>query len=175
MKEQLIDRERNLECAMEEVRVLSRLSHTNIARYHDSFKAFEQGKEYLYIAMEFASRGTLADFIKKSNIENSNSPNSFVKFKFIYDVASGLKYIHNLHSPLIHRDLKPENVVITESKGILIAKLIDFGVATEEKPDLSSAGTRTYMSLEKISNNKYGIPDDMWAFGHCLKYQLVFQ
>ena len=43
-------------------------------------------------------------------------------------VAAGLAAIHK--QKLIHRDIKPSNIMVSvEEKGIVIAKIIDFGLA----------------------------------------------
>jgi len=150
-----------LKLATEEVKMLSGLFHVNVARYHDSFTTKEGGKTYLYIAMEFADQGTLGESIKRGRLTDVR-----MKQKIVWDLACGLDYIHTLKpKPIIHRDLKPANIVITGTGPEMIAKLIDFGVATENEYSNSRAGTTVYMSKEKMRKQIYGTPDDLWSFG----------
>lgn len=44
----------------------------------------------------------------------------------IFQVLSGVSYLHNEHVQIAHRDIKPGNVLLTPSG---CAQLIDFGIA----------------------------------------------
>ena len=85
---------------------------------------------------------------------------------------------------IVHRDLKPENIFLTkDEEGILLAKILDFGLAKFYAP-LGSAGaqarltregavfgTPAYMSPEQVRGQ--GAVDhraDLWALG-CIVYE----
>jgi eukaryotic-like serine/threonine-protein kinase len=77
--------------------------------------------------------------------------------EIVQQAASALESAHAVG--VIHRDVKPENLFLTDSRGELLVKLLDFGVATvdtvdAEAPRLTGAGTTVgtplYMSPEQL-------------------------
>lgn len=86
---------------------------------------------------------------------------------------------------IIHRDIKPENVLILneadKTSGILIAKLLDFGLS--KHAGLGSmaktfVGTPCYLAPEveftaKGLGGTYGTPADCWGLGAVLYVMLV--
>lgn len=94
-------------------------------------------------------------------------------WKYIYEVASGLAYLH-AHTPqIIHQDIKPANVLIDDNGNFAIT---DFGISAEmggaDSAD-ESGGTLAYMAPERFVD---GCPpmseSDIWALGATL-YELV--
>ena len=84
-------------------------------------------------------------------------------------------------SGIVHRDLKPSNVFVVEERGLIAAKILDFGVAKlmtgfdqeSRMATRSIAGTPDYMAPEQID----GLEDldgraDVWSLG-VLLYELV--
>lgn len=59
---------------------------------------------------------------------------SVVTRSLIYQIAAALSYLHDSSRAIAHRDIKPRNVLITVEGCI---KLIDFGIAWEEKVSTS--------------------------------------
>jgi serine/threonine protein kinase len=50
----------------------------------------------------------------------------------MYDILSGLNYLHNMK--IVHRDLKPENILlVSPEKNVFDIKIADFGMAKELK------------------------------------------
>lgn len=75
--------------------------------------------------MEFATKGTLQDFLAKQDPSNPLDPKTVLKI--LIGVARGLAYIHGqTPMPILHRDIKSENVLLTDD---LTAKLADLGEA----------------------------------------------
>ncbi|MDE6648975.1 MAG: protein kinase, partial [Muribaculaceae bacterium] len=60
-----------------------------------------------FLVMKYCAKGSasnLAGAVDESDI-----------WQFIHDVASGLKYLHNLPDPIIHQDIKPDNILVDDS------------------------------------------------------------
>jgi hypothetical protein len=96
-------------------------------------------------------------------------------WKYIYEVASGLTYLHE-HTPrIIHQDIKPANVLIDDNGNYAIT---DFGISVEVDGNSiietdEEGGTFAYMAPERFQENATPMPEsDIWAFGATL-YELI--
>ncbi len=78
-------------------------------------------------------------------------------------IVSGLNYLANDRG-MLHRDLKPSNVLLSTRGDV---KLCDFGeaVSTSRGRTLSVVGTAAYMAPERLRNEPYGPPADVWSLG----------
>ncbi|KAG4433091.1 hypothetical protein IFR05_011431 [Cadophora sp. M221] len=77
----------------------------------------------LYLVAEFATHGTLRDYLQK---ERDQKVGVVKKIKFCSDIANGLAALHA--SGVADGDMKLENTLLCEGEnGNLIAKLSDFG------------------------------------------------
>jgi calcium/calmodulin-dependent protein kinase I len=68
----------------------------------------------------------------------------------------------------VHRDIKLENVMMTDSSGTAVAKLIDFGLAKILGPKDKSNdifGTFGYCAPEVIMAKSYSLGVDIWSLG----------
>jgi serine/threonine-protein kinase len=120
-----------------------RMIHPNIVR------VFEAGVSdgYYYIAMEYASGGTVATLLK----ERTHPMNVPEAAAILRRVAAALDYAHK--RGILHRDIKPSNVLIGGNGQVLLS---DFGVARHMATDQTvitlagySVGTPAYMSPEQ--------------------------
>lgn len=93
--------------------------------------------------------------------------------------ADALGHAHQ--QGIVHRDLKPGNIMINISeRGVLTAKLLDFGICKqfEGKPDLRLTdtgqvlGTPLYMSPEHVMGEELDGRSDIYSLG-CLIYELL--
>jgi serine/threonine-protein kinase len=88
---------------------------------------------------------------------------------------------------IVHRDVKPDNIFITQSAGVPLAKLVDFGVAADcaasQDPHLTVAGaligTPFYLSRERaLGASSRDRRSDLWALAvvayECLTGRLPF-
>jgi serine/threonine-protein kinase len=79
---------------------------------------------------------------------------------------------------VVHRDIKANNVVIDDSSGTRVVKLLDFGIARMEQPgsDLTTVGrvlgTPTSMAPEQIRGQPADERTDIYALG-VLLYQML--
>jgi serine/threonine protein kinase len=137
----------------------------------------EEPKEFLFIAMELCSGGTLRKWL-----ENVEPRRSDIATKLFHQICSGVAYIHK--QKLIHRDLKPENIYLSHSSCI---KIGDFGLAThtwQSKRGLAMkdskakelthyVGTDMYMAPEVKSGKQYTCKADIYSLGVILLEFLV--
>ena len=93
-------------------------------------------------------------------------------WKYIYDVTSGLAYLHNsCNPPIIHQDIKPGNVLIDDYGNYAIT---DFGISVkranqQDYLDEENSGTLAYMAPERFNPDvEPSAEGDMWAFGATL-------
>ncbi|XVF14054.1 hypothetical protein REPUB_Repub09cG0023700 [Reevesia pubescens] len=80
----------------------------------------------------------------------------------------GLSYLHGVRH-LVHRDIKPA-ILLVNLKGE--PKIIDFGISAGLDNSMAMCatfvGTVTYMSPERIRNESYSYPADIWSLGLAL-------
>lgn len=96
-------------------------------------------------------------------------------WKYVFEVSSGLAYLHE-HSPqIIHQDIKPANVLIDDNGNYAIT---DFGISAEmggsdiESED-ETGGTFAYMAPERFIEGTPPMPEsDIWALGATL-YEII--
>src|SRR5258707_13108283 len=132
-----------------EAQLLGRLTHPNILPvYHSGIEA-----GYLFLVMQYAPDGSLADAIKGKGMHRLDLPASpqFV-VDVVAQVAGALQYTHE--HQVIHADVKPSNVLVqVEPNGHWHVLLADFGVARSVDSIAlrdEVAGTAAYMAPEQF-------------------------
>jgi len=96
-------------------------------------------------------------------------------WKYIYEVSSGLAYLHEHAPQIIHQDIKPANVLIDDNGNYAIT---DFGISaemggTDVESEEESGGTFAYMAPERFVDGTPPMPEsDIWALGATL-YELI--
>lgn len=125
-----------------EAAAAARLQHANIVQ------VFEFGEQdgTLYCALEFVSRGNLAERLKQE------LPSSDEAARLVATLADAAEYAHRRR--IVHRDLKPANVLFAEDDTPKIAdfglaKVLDDEVAQTQSGDL--LGSPSYMAPEQAS------------------------
>lgn len=142
------------EMAMNEVEVFSKLHHPNIISY---FGSFIRG-EILYIEMEYADEGNLAQILNESD--------DFLPERYVLNVfeqmTSAISYMHSEN--ILHRDLKTANVFLKRG----IVKIGDFGISKIMNTKVHAQtilGTPYYFSPEMCEGKEYDEKSDVWAMG----------
>lgn len=145
-----------------------KLSHPNIIRIHDLFKA--EG-EAPFISMEFIDGKTLSAL-------KVDQPQRLFSWEYLMplvrQLCAALEYAHS--QKVIHRDLKPGNMMV-DANGVL--KLADFGLAATAaeslsrlSKDLGISGTPAYMSPQQMRGQPPTTADDVYSLGATL-YELL--
>lgn len=147
-----------------EVEIMRTLDHPFIAMLYEKF----EDDKNIIIAMEYAEKGNLLDFINESNgLDEHTIKRIFTQLMFALD------YIHNIKH-IAHRDLKFENILLDRFCNI---KLVDFGLShsfTEGKPHLiTGCGSLSYISPEMLNKKPYTVASDLWSAGVILYAMIV--
>ncbi|OYT16671.1 MAG: hypothetical protein B7C24_06660 [Bacteroidetes bacterium 4572_77] len=134
------------------------LNHSSLL----SSKHFDVNDGSPYLIMQYMSSGSALKLIE--NIDEQRLG------KFIYQVSSGLAYLHSNEPAIVHQDIKPDNVLISSKDDFL---LTDFGISTRVRRTLTKSvgnvgysGTIAYVPPERYMRNPKPQPaGDIFAFG----------
>ncbi|WP_326527665.1 serine/threonine-protein kinase [Dokdonella sp.] len=146
-----------MKCFFEEGRALARLSHPNVIRVLNFFRA----NETVYMVMEYEHGHTLQEFIQK---HQGHISERFIRGVFTR-MLNGLREVH-AHK-LLHLDLKPSNIYLrTDNTPVLI----DFGAARQtlatDQPMLKPMYTPGFASPEHYGSRKdLGPWSDIYSVG----------
>ena len=120
---------------IKEAQTIANLNHPNIIRIFDVFE--ENGTAYY--AMEYIEGESLNKLVKREGALAED-----VAVKYIRDVASALRYIHNRN--IMHLDVKPANIMLRKEDDSAV--LIDFGLSKQ----YDNAGEQTSTTPVGISH-----------------------
>ncbi|MFO0563533.1 MAG: serine/threonine-protein kinase [Polyangiales bacterium] len=146
----LAENEKIVQRFLREARACAKLTHPSLVEVLDMGQDEHDGM--LFLAQELVAGVTLRAWLDERGtlaLEDARSVSRAI--------GGALSVVHQ--AGIIHRDVKPENIMVErDARGVLVAKLIDFGVARELVPsDLSATrtslgvpiGTPLYMSPEQ--------------------------
>jgi serine/threonine protein kinase len=168
----LLDSENAAERFLREARVAARLRHRNVASV---FHLGKHGDSYFY-AMEFIDGETVYARVKREG------PLDCV---FGLDIAQQVAcaLIAAEEQQLVHRDIKPSNLMLVrESDGEILAKVIDFGLVKSAVAESTAAGHLTmrgfvgtpyFASPEQLDRQPEDIRSDIYSLGVTLWYMLT--
>ncbi|PNW81498.1 hypothetical protein CHLRE_06g249150v5 [Chlamydomonas reinhardtii] len=132
-----------------------------LVSFYGAYHVPESGQ--ISIVLEYVDGGSLADVQAKVGKIPEN-----VLSKMTAKILRALAYLHR-EKHMVHRDIKPANILMTISGE---PKITDFGISAFIDSTLAQCntflGTVTYMSPERINNQAYSFPADIWSLGLAL-------
>lgn len=146
-----------MKCFFEEGRALANISHPNVVRVTNFFRA----NETVYMVMQYERGKTLQDHIQSQKGEIKEN---FIRRVFA-ELLNGLREVHT--RKILHLDIKPANIYI-RLDGTPV--LLDFGAArqtlTSEKSKLSPMYTPGFAAPEQYQNRELLGPwSDIYSIG----------
>lgn len=146
-----------MKCFFEEGRALARMSHPNVIRVLNFFRA----NDTVYMVMEYEHGRTLQEFIQK---HQGHISERFIRGLFTR-MLNGLREVHT--NKLLHLDLKPANIYLRSDNTPV---LIDFGAArqtlSQEQPMLKPMYTPGFASPEHYgARTELGPWSDIYSVG----------
>jgi len=152
-----------------EVRLVARLRHPNIATLYDA----HLGTAPLYYTMEFVAGVQLNEYLRRRLVSLEE------RIRLVRQVAAAVGYAHA--QGVVHRDLKPQNILVDASGQ---PRIVDFGIAKrlefERRADSLPAttpegvvGTFGYVAPEQLAGEPIDARADVFALGALLFHTLT--
>lgn len=153
----------------DETRILARLDHPNIARFHEAGIA-QDGRPYL--VMEFLEGTPIHHYCREHQLSVREMVELFIP------VCAAVEFSHR--NLIIHRDLKASNILVTAAG---VPKLLDFGIAklmdrsiTGPEAELTQPADRMltpdYASPEQLLGENITTAADVYSLG-VLLYEML--
>lgn len=149
----------------DEYKIVHNCRHTNLLQP----TTFSICKGLPYLELPYCKNGS-------SELLINNDMGEKDIWKLVYDVASGLAYLHACNPPIIHQDIKPGNILIDDYDNYAIT---DFGISAQSGGkhgyyfNDDNSGTMAYMAPERFNDDYAPIAaSDIWAFGAML-YEIL--
>ncbi|MGD9682877.1 MAG: serine/threonine protein kinase [Candidatus Obscuribacterales bacterium] len=146
------------------------LDHPNLVAVKD-YGMLDEGSPYL--TMEYTEGETLSEIIERQVfLDEKEAMEIFIQ------IGNAMAHAHS--RGVIHRDLKPGNIIVEQSGGYPIVKIVDFGIARQVDGSTLSTITRTgevfgspeYMSPEQCRGDLLDQRTDIYSLG-CVMYECL--
>jgi len=154
---------------VQEARIVAKLKHPNILQIYDLGVKNNNNVMLIYIVMELAQGGNLAEKLKAG-------PMSFKECERIFaQICQAIAYAHQ--HKIVHLDIKPLNILFDKDNNPLVG---DFGVARvlDKNTHVSLSkpiGTPSFMASEQFWGGQVGAYTDVYALGITLYQMLTCQ
>ena len=153
-KSYLLSRPSSLSNLINEIEILSTLSHPNIIQLHHIYET----SETVNLVLDYLPHG---DLHKRLSVQKSFSEEDCARLA--RNLIETLDYLQS--KSIVHRDLKLENIVMTAENNFSF-KVIDFGLAAKCKSKLMGrCGTPGYIAPEVIEGKEYDSKADIFSAG----------
>jgi len=146
-----------------EIIILSQINHRNIVRLIGCCLDVDVPM----LVYEFVSRGTLSEFIHRTDHRRSPIPLD-LRLRMATQSAEALAYLHSSTSrSILHGDVKSANILLDDQ---LNAKVADFGASTLKSMDedefiMFVHGTLGYLDPESFISHCLTEKSDVYSFG----------
>lgn len=161
-----------LQSFRKEAMAIALLDHENIIRLYDFGISTQQEP---FLVMELFEGENLRDILAR---QHHLSPVDFCAIFAQICKALSAAHSHNI----IHCDIKPSNILVKNKDGVLVAKLVDFGLAkstefdkkmTDSKTSEGTvSGTAPYMSPEQCTGQVLDEATDIYSLG-CVMFEAL--
>ena len=182
----LEDLGRDADKVFTEAQLLRQLDHPAIIRISDCGYVDAANKSRPFLVMDYFAGGTLEEYVKKQGALSVDDLLAVAR-----PVAEGLQAAHG--KGILHRDVKPANLLVRKGGASWQVKVIDFGLALQQKVMQTSrkasaswltktligesmSGTLDYAAPEqmgKAEGAKVGPYSDVYGFGQTCYYALL--
>jgi len=166
----------DIEDALGEAIMLSRIGHPNIVRVFDANVVETSRGLFGYFTMENVAGGSLDKFWQSHGTKFIPVETTIELMK---QVCRGIAVAHRESPPVVHRDIKPQNILVGYETDGLRARVSDFGLAKQVNPLTllaTAAGTITFKPPETFTETKGDSrAADVWALGTTLYLMLTDQ
>ncbi|WP_373030932.1 protein phosphatase 2C domain-containing protein [Sulfurovum sp.] len=125
-----------------------------------------KNRTHRYYIMSFVEGTTLKEYSAKKPLSVDLSVELAV---FLLKMSHFL-----MKHDLVHGDIKPENIILTDRKGKLVFKMVDFGSITEAYSNVTRAGTPSYLAPERFAQAPVNEQTEIYAIGVTL-YEALTQ
>jgi len=129
--------------------------------------AVPKNRTHRYYIMAFVEGVTLKEYTAKKPLSVDMSVELVL---FLLKMSQFL-----IRLDLVHGDIKPENIMVTERKGKLVFKMVDFGSITEAYSNVTRAGTPSYLAPERFKQAPVNEQTEVYAIAVTLYEALTQQ
>jgi serine/threonine protein kinase len=149
---QLMKHDEFVERFRREARAAGRLRHPNVVDVTDFGFAHVGTEQVAYLVMEYLDGYPLNEILAREK----RLPLSWV-IDILEQTCSAVDEAHK--QGIVHRDLKPENIWLEPNRrGSYTIKVLDFGIAKLEEPELAVALPESYQSIARSSESVSASP-----------------
>ncbi|KAH9306320.1 hypothetical protein KI387_010724 [Taxus chinensis] len=154
---------RRVEQFINEVQILSSLSHQSLVRLYG---CTNPESPMLLLVYEYLSNGTLWDHLHGCRRTPRGLPWG-TRLNIAIEIAQALAYLHSIDPPIFHRDVKSLNILLDEN---FRAKVADFGLSRLAPVNVSHIttapqGTPGYVDPEYHQRFQLTDKSDVYSFG----------